>query len=825
MANARDIAFFPPIDTAEDLSGLLARIGWYLYPYRDRIRSVRLPVTAGAPGMTRVPHGFDPAGAPRLAAMLRKCEPLDVAGLDADAAFARAVDGAGVVLVWRWPDDPGARGALRQRLGQLPQGSRWYEVDADKTRSEGSFYLWLGSECFPDDGEALAASRAAFARYGETQTKRKAYVFGTGPSLADLGERSFADGDCLVSNSIVKNRALLRRLKPRGVVAADPIFHAGCSSYAGEFRRHLAEVMDEFIPFLFVPMRDFQIYQSFLAPRHHERLVGVPFDDSAPFNIDLQKRFHVNGTGNVLTLLLLPIAATHHDEIAVLGCDGRPLSENAYFWKHDPASQFGDQMETIQKVHPAFFAIDYNDYYQEHCSTLASAVGVIEAAGKTLEALTPSHIPALAQRQAAGVPAAAAPLPSSARLQSLEIPAAPDLEIPALPDLEVVSVAPDGLSAVGHYFSYEDFLYSVFQRVGIPYLTLCNRDITPEVLAERPFFRPALGVHSWDIGNDHGEPPVARVAQFRRELADGLDHLVRDRGNCERVLYLYYGSLYHAETMVGLLDERPWLRVVVNLFWSSYHDVWTDDFGMRWRDLLARAAGDPRVSLSVPTVEVGDDLFRRTGHRLPVAPHPSPTFDDEAYLRLVAFRPPMAPTASRHTVLFPGLMRHDKGYHTAVTAARLLCQDAGFDCVIRDMREQDTAAELVLLAQDLPERVRVLRGEVERERFVSMMTGADIAVIPYEVSAFARRTSGLLVDALYAGLPVVALRGSWLGNRVEELGGGITVDAADPVLVADAVRRIRDDLAGYRLRASRAGRMWFQANNWTAMAGVILNGG
>ena len=40
----------------------------------------------------------------------------------------------------------------------------------------------------------------------------------------------------------------------------------------------------------------------------------------------------------------MPLAATFADEVGILGCDGRPLQENTYFWAHNQKTQFNDKM-------------------------------------------------------------------------------------------------------------------------------------------------------------------------------------------------------------------------------------------------------------------------------------------------------------------------------------------------------------------------------------------------------------------------------------------------------------------------------------------------
>ena len=95
---------------------------------------------------------------------------------------------------------------------------------------------------------------------------------------------------------------------------------------------------------------------------------------------------------------MLPIAYTLFKEVDILGCDGRKIEDNDYFWTHDKASQFVDEMDGIKTAHPAFFDIDYDDYYSTHCEILEIWLSIADKLGIRVRNLTPSYIPALQKR-------------------------------------------------------------------------------------------------------------------------------------------------------------------------------------------------------------------------------------------------------------------------------------------------------------------------------------------------------------------------------------------------------------------------------------------
>ena len=247
-------------------------------------------------------------------------------------------------------------------------------------------------------GADLAECRRRFHALPIRQEEGVANVFGTGPGLSLADGFDFSDGLSIACNSMVANRALMDRLNPPVIVATDPIFHAGCSSYAAEFRSALVEAMRRYDSVYICPWRDWRTHVSHLPDDLKSRVIGVPMDHADTPNLDLAVDFRVTVTRNVLTLMLLPLACTWRSHVRIAGCDGRPLDQSSYFWTHDAKSQIVERMDDIKLAHPAFFAIDYDEYYLSHIETLEAWLSAGEATGRTFENLTPSHIPALMAR-------------------------------------------------------------------------------------------------------------------------------------------------------------------------------------------------------------------------------------------------------------------------------------------------------------------------------------------------------------------------------------------------------------------------------------------
>jgi glycosyltransferase involved in cell wall biosynthesis len=103
----------------------------------------------------------------------------------------------------------------------------------------------------------------------------------------------------------------------------------------------------------------------------------------------------------------------------------------------------------------------------------------------------------------------------------------------------------------------------------------------------------------------------------------------------------------------------------------------------------------------------------------------------------------------------------------------------------------------VIAELDLDARVTLDDRYLDSRQLDALVSTADVVVLPYESREQA--TSGVLAEAVGAGIPVVATR---FPHSVELLrdGAGIIVDHADPSAIADAVRTI---LARHRAGALR----------------------
>lgn len=284
-----------------------------------------------------------------------------------------------------------------KRIREFQQAGSAWRIH-DDIQHHGSFYL-KSLESYFDPAPAMMRLQTRLKQLRNHPHTDRAVVAGTGPSLKYVYALDELDRSLVITcNSAIYNLTLMHTLRPHIVCATDPIFHAGWGKYASEFRSVLLQRLDAFDFMIVVPTRDYHVYLDFLPERLHERVGCYQLDGNLEtFNLDLADRPIAKSTPNVLTNIMLPLAATLSRHISVVGCDGKKES-SGYFWAHDPSSQINKHMGDIQKEFKGFFDIDYDKYYVDHCNTLDSLLAAIEAQGAKVRSRTPSWIPTLARR-------------------------------------------------------------------------------------------------------------------------------------------------------------------------------------------------------------------------------------------------------------------------------------------------------------------------------------------------------------------------------------------------------------------------------------------
>ena len=259
--------------------------------------------------------------------------------------------------------------------------------------------------------EQLPANRhaRAYASFQELMDRlkrrtnlKRCYIFGTGPSLATAEQRRFDDGFLIVCNTIVRDRELVRRIKPDIIVAADALNHFSDTGHATAFREDLKARMRETGMTLCYPEM-FETYVRREFAEFNDRCIPLPGGGPPDLTRDLTQDFRLPELGNVLGLIMMPIACSLAKDIRLLGFDGRKEGDKL-FWSNSAKHTYPELLTQMSLDYPAFYekhvpVANPNVYMKvTQGDSLDAAMTSAEKAGWTFTLLAPSTSPALSKR-------------------------------------------------------------------------------------------------------------------------------------------------------------------------------------------------------------------------------------------------------------------------------------------------------------------------------------------------------------------------------------------------------------------------------------------
>lgn len=100
-----------------------------------------------------------------------------------------------------------------------------------------------------------------------------------------------------------------------------------------------------------------------------------------------------------------------------------------------------------------------------------------------------------------------------------------------------------------------------------------------------------------------------------------------------------------------------------------------------------------------------------------------------------------------------------------------------------------------------------------------------ISVQPYSESVFQDRVSGVTLDALSAGCPVIVTANTWLARTISQYQAGVATSDLSPAGLRLAIEQVLADYGGYAQRAVKAGSELHSQYSASAMMDAIFETG
>jgi len=176
-------------------------------------------------------------------------------------------------------------------------------------------------------------------------------------------------------------------------------------------------------------------------------------------------------------------------------------------------------------------------------------------------------------------------------------------------------------------------------------------------------------------------------------------------------------------------------------------------------------------------------------------------------------------------LLFAGAARSDKGFGLVVDiVAELQRRQDGTPIKIqtspphKGTHEQSVASDIERLRQISYPHLVEYNETLDETQYMQMFQGAISLQVYDPVEYASERISGVTLDALSNGAPLIATADTWIGRIVDEHGAGVCVPSPDIEKTLAAVAEVRDNFTDYARRAMDAGKALQEQNS----AGNIL---
>lgn len=361
---------------------------------------------------------------------------------------------------------------------------------------------------------------------------------------------------------------------------------------------------------------------------------------------------------------------------------------------------------------------------------------------------------------------------------------------------------PDGKNMRGHFIAYCDQLLGACNAAGVQASVWCRNDIDKDLLISRNQFFTTFDTHSWAIATNEDK--------FLIEMEKGLKKNLCAGGNT--LIYLYTGSFHHARVFLSLANKFPNLQFNCNLFWEMIRDISSPEYEVVAKFVLEGINVNRQVALSVPTKLLQKEINDRFGVTLPLAPHPSTAVSDQLFRKIYSgcSRVIFEPKSEYFNVLFLRAATQSKGYEIGLEAAKILSNDHSIICWARDENKGV-----------LPDDVRVIPQNLTDKEFNELLQSADAVVLPYLSDGFKKRTSGIVIDAMYFGVPSVVCKGTWLAELVQNYGIGIVSESSAESIVK-SVLKLRSEYKQLHLNTFNASKRYFSVNSWNSLVRFLF---
>jgi len=369
-----------------------------------------------------------------------------------------------------------------------------------------------------------------------------------------------------------------------------------------------------------------------------------------------------------------------------------------------------------------------------------------------------------------------------------------------------------------HHFNEAHGFRQEFARRGKEFVLLINSQAPAPIVAELEA-HAVLDDPTFRLEWSYEE----RSKRFLRMLHAKIDGRLR-ANDC---VLITIATQLEAHALTRWLQElplrkKPWIVILfLSDRWNRYGPDEYDRQIAEFRTLEATISSltpdvARRVIFLATTGLLAEELTGLLGTNVDAAPMPLPYGD-----------PQLSSAAEREShlprVVILGGTRREKGSHLIPAIVEACRSHVQAEFVVQLANDTLTAEELEKLATvgNQP-NVTVIRHPMTLPEYNAALNDADIALFPYEVIPYRKRTSGVFAEAVAFGKPVVVTRGTWMAEQIESgRAAGTIFEDLQPDSIARAIARCVADLESLQQSAQAVSSTWRRTVSLSAFVDLM----
>ena len=383
-------------------------------------------------------------------------------------------------------------------------------------------------------------------------------------------------------------------------------------------------------------------------------------------------------------------------------------------------------------------------------------------------------------------------------------------------------VDPSLRDLVGHHYEYDRAVVEGAEAGGYAVTCLAHREVISEIVDRLPL-RPAFACDIWAVpeGVDRSDSAAVEQAcndQFYNDLKAAVANLKLDGDS------IVFGHMITSRQLLGwarFIEEHTDAdspTVVLLLRYQPEH--YMSAAAGKAFVMLQNAASKGKLRLSSDSSRLADQLQRLTTLPIETWPLPHTTELNAAPARRNKKKP--------LRVVSLGNARDEKGILELLNAVRILeamGQAKRFEFVFQvNDANADVAPGIDAFTAERHPHTTLLTASLSSDDYFELLRTADIVALPYWRDVYVARTSGVFLEAVAAGKPVVCTLDTWMSDQLALAGAGVLVKDRDDTELAIALVEAADRYEELHATAQATRERWLEIHNPGSFMRALLHG-